>query len=67
MAKLNMITDADGKLLGAVRAESFKTKDGKNLEFHPHPNFQHRMMDVDDKLLKGPASELGTYLRSNMK
>ncbi len=67
MAKLNVITDANGKLVGAVRADSFKTSDGKTLEFRPHPQHKHRVMDVDDKLIKGPASELGNYLRAQVK
>jgi hypothetical protein len=67
MAKLSVITDAKGNLLGAVRTEPFKTSNGKNLQFHPHPNYKHHVMDVDDKLLKGPASELGTFLRAQVK
>jgi hypothetical protein len=67
MAKLNVITDAKGNLMGAVRADSFKTGDGKSLEFRPHPDFKHRVIEVDDKLLKGPASELGKHLRANAK
>jgi hypothetical protein len=67
MGNLSVITDANGKLLGAVRTEPFKTKNGKNLEFRPHPDYKHRAMEVDEKLLKGPASELGTFLRSKMK
>jgi hypothetical protein len=63
MAKLSVITDASGKLLAAVRADAFKTKDGKNLEFRPHPDYKHHLVEVDDQVLKGPASELGKMLR----
>ncbi|HEY7351571.1 MAG TPA: hypothetical protein VH596_02275 [Terriglobales bacterium] len=64
MAKLSVITDANGKLVAAVRAEAFKTKDGKNLEFRPHPDYKHHVVEVDDHVLKGPASELGKMLRA---
>ncbi|HZQ20168.1 MAG TPA: hypothetical protein VFA90_15725 [Terriglobales bacterium] len=64
MAKLNVITDASGKLVAAVRAEPVKTKDGKNLEFRPHPDYKHHVIEVDESILKGPASELGKMLRA---
>jgi hypothetical protein len=64
MAKLNVITDASGKLVAAVRAEAFKTTEGKNLEFRPHPDYKHHVVEVDDNVLKGPASELGKMLRA---
>lgn len=64
MAKLTVITDASGKLVGAVRTEPFKTSDGKQLEFRPHPDYKHHIVEVDEKLLKGPASELGKALRA---
>jgi hypothetical protein len=64
MAKLNVITDSNGKLVGAVRAEPFKTKEGKNLEFRPHPDYKHHVIEVEDHVLKGPASELGKMLRA---
>jgi len=67
MAKLSVISDAKGNLLGAVRTGPFKTNDGKNLEYHPHPDYKHHAVDVDDKLLKGPASELGKFLRATVK
>jgi hypothetical protein len=67
MAKISVITDAKGNLLGAVRADSFKTGDGKTLEYRAHPDYKHRVMDVDEKLLKGPAKELGKHLRENLK
>jgi hypothetical protein len=40
-----------------------KTGDGKSLEFRAHPNYKHHVMEVDEKLLKGPAKELGKHLR----
>ena len=64
MAKISVITDKNGKLVAAVRAEAFKTKEGKNLEFRPHPDYNHKTVEVDDKALKGPASELGKMLRA---
>lgn len=64
MAKISVITDSNGKLLAAVRAEPFKTSDGKTLEFRPHPDHKHKVVDVDEKLLKGPASEFGKLLRA---
>jgi hypothetical protein len=64
MAKLTVITDKNGKLMGAVRSEPFKTSDGKHLEFRPHPDYKHHIVEVDEKLLKGPASELGKVLRA---
>lgn len=67
MAKLSVITDAKGNLLGAVRADAFKTKDGQNLEYRPHPDFKHHVVDVDEKLLNGPTRDLGNYLRTSMK
>jgi hypothetical protein len=67
MAKFSVITDEKGNLLGAVRAEQFKTTDGKHLEFHPHPKYKHHTMEVDDKVLKGPASALGKILRAKAK
>ena len=67
MAKLSVITDAKGTLLGAVRADAFKTDDGKSLEYRPHPDFKHHIVDVDEKLLKGPAGELGKHLRASVK
>ncbi len=66
MAKLSVITDAKGNLLGAVRADSFKTGDGA-LEYRAHPNYKHHVMEVDEKLMKGPAKELGKHLRENLK
>jgi hypothetical protein len=67
MAKLSVITDAKGNLLGAVRADTFKTSDGKSLEYRAHPNYKHHVIEVDEKLLKGPARELGKHLRENLK
>jgi hypothetical protein len=66
MAKLSVITDAKGNLLGAVRADTFKTGDG-TLEYRAHPNYKHHVMDVDEKLLNGSAKELGKHLRENLK
>jgi hypothetical protein len=67
MAKFNVITDEKGNMLAAVRAEQFKTTDGKHLEFHPHPKYKHHVTEVADHLLKGPASELGKALRAKAK
>lgn len=67
MAKLSVITDAEGNLLGAVRTEPIRTSDGQILQFHPNPKFKHQLMDVDDKLLNAPASELGKFLRAQAK
>ena len=67
MAKLSVITDVNGNLLGAVRTEPFKTSSGASLEFRPNPNYKHHVMDVDDQLLRGPASELGRVLRAKVK
>lgn len=67
MAKLSVITDANGKLLGAVRSEPVKTQDGRMLQFQPHPNHKHHEVEVDEKLLRGPAAELGKFLRSAAK
>jgi hypothetical protein len=67
MAQLSVISDAKGNLLGAVRTGSFKTSNGKSLEYRPHPDYRHHVIDVDDKLLKGPASELGKLLRAAVK
>jgi hypothetical protein len=67
MAKINVITDAQGNLLGAVRTGPFKTSNGKHLEFRPHPHYKHHIADVDDKLPHGPASELGKFLRAQVK
>lgn len=64
MAKLTVITDASGKLMGAVRTEPIKTSDGKELSFRPHPDYKHHIVEVDDKLLKGPASEISKVLRA---
>jgi hypothetical protein len=64
MAKLSVITDASGKLVAAVRADAFKTKNGKTLGFRPHPDYKHHVVEVDDHVLKGPASELGKMLRA---
>ncbi len=47
MAKLSVITDAKGNLLGAVRADSFKTGDGTSLEYRAHPNYKHHLLDVE--------------------
>jgi hypothetical protein len=66
MAKLSVITDEKGNVLGAVRAEPFQTSDGRSLVFRPNPKLLHHLIDVDDKLLGGPASELGKYLRANV-
>jgi hypothetical protein len=67
MTKLSVITDASGKLLGAVRSEPFKSGDGKTLQFVPHPGHRHREIEVDDRFLRGSAKELGTHLREKLK
>ena len=66
MANLNVITDASGKLLGAVSAESYKTSDGKELQFRAHPRHKHQVIQVDDRLMRGSAKELGDFLRSKL-
>jgi hypothetical protein len=67
MTRMTVITDATGKLLGAVRSETIKTQDGRALQFRPHPSHKHRELEVDEKLLHGPAGDLGKYLRAHMK
>jgi len=67
MAKLSVITDANGKLLGAVRSDAIKMKDGRTLQFQPHPGHKHQEVEVEEKLLHGPAADLGKFLRSATK
>jgi hypothetical protein len=67
MAKLSVIADKNGKLLGAVRSGPAKTKDGRTLQFRPHPEHKHVEMEVDDRLLRGPAAELGRFIREKLK
>ena len=66
MTKLTVITDASGKLLGAARTEPFKTASGKTVQFVPHPAHKHREIEVDEKLLHGPAKDLGKHLREKL-
>jgi hypothetical protein len=67
MAKLNVITDGNGKLLAAVRSGPVKTSDGKTVQFVPHPNHKHQEMEVDDRFLSGPATEVGRVIRERLK
>lgn len=67
MAKLSVITDKHGKLLGAVHSGSMKTKDGRTLQHRPHPDHKHVEIEVADQLLRGPAADLGRFLREKVK
>lgn len=67
MAKLNVISDANGKLLAAVRSGPVKTSDGNTLQFIPHPAHKHTEVEVDDRLLSGPATEVGRAIREKLK
>lgn len=67
MAKIVVITDTNGRLLGAVRSEPFRTSDGKLLRFVAHPRHKHYPMEVDARTLCLPASEVGKFLRDKLR
>jgi hypothetical protein len=67
MTKFSVITDQHGKVMGAVRTEPFKTSDGKQVQFRPNAKYGHHEIDVDDRLLKQPASEVGKAIHAHMK
>ncbi len=56
MAKITIITDKSGKLLGAVRSDPIKVGD-RTLQFHRHPlgNHLYHEIEVEDALLRGPV------------
>ena len=67
MAKIGVIADPKGRLLGAVRAEPFRTSSGKLLRFVAHPRHKHYPMEVDSAVLRMPAGEMGKYLRDRLR
>jgi hypothetical protein len=66
MAKLVVITDMQGKLLGAVRSEPYRTSNGKVIRFVPHPRHKHYPLEVDERVLQLSANELGKFLRARL-
>jgi hypothetical protein len=61
--KMTVITDKNGKFLGAVR--SGEVKDGTNtLKFHalPDPSHKHHEIEVDDALMNKPLDEVRKVL-----
>ena len=67
MAKLVVITDMNGRFLGAVRPEPFRTSSGKVLRFVPHPRHKHYSVEVDSSAFRLPAPELGKLLRERLR
>jgi len=60
---MTVITDMNGKFLGAVR--NGEIKDGTNtLTFHalPDPNHQHHEIEVDEELMHKPFDEVRKVL-----
>jgi hypothetical protein len=67
MARFTVITDENGRLLGAIRSDPIKV--GNNtLQFrqHPGPKQKYHHFEVDDALLNKPASHLRKELDSKL-
>jgi hypothetical protein len=67
MTKIVVIADAQGKFLGAVRPDPFRTSSGKVLRFVAHPRHRHYPIEVDSAVLRLPANELGKVLRERLR
>jgi hypothetical protein len=65
--KVTVITDTNGKFLGAVRTGSIQ--DGQNtLHFHavPHPNQKHHEVEVDEEVMRQPFDQVRQTLVSKL-
>jgi|GEM_PF-1992223 len=65
MTKLTAITDADGKLLGTVRAGPVQAGN-TSITFSPHSDFRYQEVEVTDEMLAKPADELHKQVLSKM-
>ena len=65
MTKLTAITDADGKLLGTVRADTIQAGN-TSITFSPHSDFRYQEVEVSDEMLAKPADELHKQVISKM-
>ena len=57
--KMTIITDTDGKLVGAMRTGTMQA--GKNtVDFHllPQPGHKHQEVEVDEALMRQPVNEI---------
>jgi hypothetical protein len=65
--KMTIITDKNGKFLGAVRSGTIQ--EGENeLYFHPlpHPSHMHHEVEVDEGLMRKPFEEVREMLLSKI-
>jgi hypothetical protein len=65
MTKLTVVSDANGKLLGAIPSGPMKSGD-VTIEFQRHPSLRYREVDVADELLRTSPDELQRELERKM-
>ena len=65
MARMTIITDRDGKLLGAVSTTA-RAEDGSTLHFmqHPHAEQNYHEVEVPDDLFQRPVDEVQMTLEA---
>jgi hypothetical protein len=67
MPKISVITDANGKLLAAVRTDAVRATGGTAMQFRPLLDLKIRDLEIDDQLLTGRAEAFDRYLRDNLE
>ena len=68
MAKITVVTDARGRVLGSVRSDPIEV-DGVTLQFRPVPDsgVEYREFEVADKLLSGSVEQLHAEIEQRLK
>jgi hypothetical protein len=70
MAKVIAVTDPNGALLGVVRGDRIDIGNGKTLQAVLPPRASknhHQILEVEDNLLRKPATEVHHEIRRRLK